>query len=378
LGGYASNLKNFKELGVSAKLIKALSENKIVTPTEVQRVAIPHLLQEGGDFIAQAQTGTGKTAAFGVPLLQYIDPKIQKIQGLVLAPTRELAQQIGKQLFRFTRYYPDRIFSECVYGGEAIEIQQANLNRPTHIVIATPGRLIDLLKAKALDLSSVRIAILDEADEMLSLGFKKDLETILGHLPGKRRTWLFSATMPKALRQIIKGYMSPVAHTVRVDRKNVVNPNIDHQYVICRIEDKFTEITRCIEARGEERGLVFCRSRAGTVNLAKHLTDEGFSVGVIQGELSQREREKVMRSFKKSRTQILVSTDVSARGIDVEDLKFVIHHQLPDQIEYYTHRSGRTARAGKSGVSIAFITGLDVKRLKEIERELDIRFKRLA
>ena len=378
MGGYASNLKNFKELGVSAKLIKALSENKIVTPTEVQKVAIPHLLQEGGDFIAQAQTGTGKTAAFGVPLLQYIDPKIQKIQGLVLAPTRELAQQIGKQLFRFTRYFPDRIFSECVYGGEAIEIQQANLNRPTHIVIATPGRLIDLLKAKALDLSSVRIAILDEADEMLSLGFKKDLETILGHLPGKRRTWLFSATMPKALRQIIKGYMSPVAHTVRVDRKNVVNPNIDHQYVICRIEDKFTEITRCIEARGEERGLVFCRSRAGTVNLAKHLTDEGFSVGVIQGELSQREREKVMRSFKKSRTQILVSTDVSARGIDVEDLKFVIHHQLPDQIEYYTHRSGRTARAGKSGVSIAFITGLDVKRLKEIERELDIRFKRLA
>ena len=378
LGGYASNLKNFKELGVSAKLIKALSENKIVTPTEVQKVAIPHLLQEGGDFIAQAQTGTGKTAAFGVPLLQYIDPKIQQIQGLVLAPTRELAQQIGKQLFRFTRYFPDRIFSECVYGGEAIEIQQANLNRPTHIVIATPGRLIDLLKAKALNLSSVRIAILDEADEMLSLGFKKDLETILGHLPGKRRTWLFSATMPKALRQIIKGYMSPVAHTVRVDRKNVVNPNIDHQYVICRIEDKFTEITRCIEARGEERGLVFCRSRAGTVNLAKHLTDEGFSVGVIQGELSQREREKVMRSFKKSRTQILVSTDVSARGIDVEDLKFVIHHQLPDQIEYYTHRSGRTARAGKSGVSIAFITGLDVKRLKEIERELDIRFKRLA
>ena len=378
MGGYASNLKNFKELGVSAKLIKALSENKIVTPTEVQRVAIPHLLQEGGDFIAQAQTGTGKTAAFGVPLLQYIDPKIQKIQGLVLAPTRELAQQIGKQLFRFTRYYPERIFSECVYGGEAIEIQQANLNRPTHIVVATPGRLIDLLKAKALDLSSVRIAILDEADEMLSLGFKKDLETILGHLPGKRRTWLFSATMPKALRQIIKGYMSPVAHTVRLDRKNVVNPNIDHQYVICRIEDKFTEITRCIEARGEERGLVFCRSRAGTVNLAKHLTDEGFSVGVIQGELSQREREKVMRSFKKSRTQILVSTDVSARGIDVEDLKFVIHHQLPDQIEYYTHRSGRTARAGKSGVSIAFITGLDVKRLKEIERELDIRFKRLA
>ena len=378
LGAYASTLKNFKKLGVSAKLIKALSENKIVTPTEVQRVVIPHLLQKGGDFIAQAQTGTGKTAAFGVPLLQYIDPKIQKIQGLVLAPTRELGQQIGKQLFRFTRYYPDRIFSECVYGGEAIEIQQANLNRPTHIVVATPGRLIDLLKAKALDLSSVRIAILDEADEMLSLGFKKDLETILGHLPGKRRTWLFSATMPKALRQIIKGYMSPVAHTVRVDRKNVVNPNIDHQYVICRIEDKFAEITRCIEARGEERGLVFCRSRAGTVNLAKHLTDEGFSVGVIQGGLSQREREKVMRSFKKSRTQILVSTDVSARGIDVEDLKFVIHHQLPDQIEYYTHRSGRTARAGKRGVSIAFITGLDVKRLKEIERELDIKFKRLA
>lgn len=375
---YASTLKNFKELGVSTKLIKALSENKIVTPTEVQRVAIPHLLQEGGDFIAQAQTGTGKTAAFGVPLLHYIDPKIPQIQGLVLAPTRELAQQIAKQLFRFTRYFPERIFTESVYGGEAIEIQQANLNRPTHIVVATPGRLIDLLKVNALDLSAVRIAVLDEADEMLSLGFKQDLETILGHLPAKRRTWLFSATMPKALRQIIKGYMSPEAHTIRVDRRNVVNPNIEHQYVICRIEDKFAEITRCIKARGAERGLVFCRSRAGTINLAKHLSEEGFSVGVLQGELSQKDREKVMRSFKKGRTQILVSTDVSARGIDVEDLKFVIHHQLPDQIEYYTHRSGRTARAGKRGVSIAFITGLDVKRLKEIEKELDIRFKRLS
>lgn len=378
MGAYASTLKNFKELGVSTKLIKALSENKIVTPTEVQQVAIPHLLQEGGDFIAQAQTGTGKTAALGLPLLQYIDPKIQQIQALVLAPTRELAQQIAKQLFRFSRYSPERIFVESVYGGEAIEIQRSNLSRPTHIVVATPGRLIDLLKVNALDLSSVHIAVLDEADEMLSLGFKNDLETILGHLPVKRRTWLFSATMPKALRQIIKGYMSPDAHTVRVDRKNVVNPNIQHQYVICRIEDKFKEITRCVNARGDERGLVFCRSRAGTVNLAKHLADEGFSVGVLQGELSQKDREKVMRSFKKGRTQILVSTDVSARGIDVEDLKFVIHHQLPDQIEYYTHRSGRTARAGKTGVSIAFITGLDVKRLKEIEKELDIRFKRLS
>ena len=374
---YAFALKNFKELGVSGKLIKALEENNIITPTEIQNVAIPHLLQNGGDFIGQAQTGTGKTAAFGIPLLQYVDPKIEKIQGLVLAPTRELAKQIAKQLFRFARYSPERIFTEAVYGGDPIEKQRAALNRPTHIVVATPGRLIDLLKIKALDLSAVRIAILDEADEMLSMGFKKDLETILGHLSVKRRTWLFSATMPKALRQLIKNYMSDDAHAIRIHRRNVVNSNIEHQYVICRIEDKFSEITQYLKAQKEDRGLVFCRSRAGTNNLAKHLQEEGFLVGVLQGELSQKDREKVMRGFKKKRTQILVATDVCARGIDVENLQFVVHHQLPDQIEYYTHRSGRTARAGKSGVSIAFITGTDMKRLKEIEKELQIRFKKI-
>jgi|TARA_B110000467_G_C18323530_1_gene487176 ATP-dependent RNA helicase DeaD len=377
LSTYAFALKNFKELGVSGKLIKALEENNIITPTEIQNVAIPHLLQNGGDFIGQAQTGTGKTAAFGIPLLQYVDPKIEKIQGLVLAPTRELAKQIAKQLFRFARYSPERIFTEAVYGGDPIEKQRAALNRPTHIVVATPGRLIDLLKIKALDLSAVRIAILDEADEMLSMGFKKDLETILGHLSVKRRTWLFSATMPKALRQLIKNYMSDDAHAIRIDRRNVVNSNIEHQYVICRIEDKFSEITQYLKAQKEDRGLVFCRSRAGTNNLAKHLQEEGFLVGVLQGELSQKDREKVMRGFKKKRTQILVATDVCARGIDVENLQFVVHHQLPDQIEYYTHRSGRTARAGKSGVSIAFITGTDMKRLKEIEKELQIRFKKI-
>jgi len=377
LSTYAFALKNFKELGVSGKLIKALEENNIITPTEIQNVAIPHLLQNGGDFIGQAQTGTGKTAAFGIPLLQYVDPKIEKIQGLVLAPTRELAKQIAKQLFRFARYSPERIFTEAVYGGDPIEKQRAALNRPTHIVVATPGRLIDLLKIKALDLSAVRIAILDEADEMLSMGFKKDLETILGHLSVKRRTWLFSATMPKALRQLIKNYMSDDAHAIRIHRRNVVNSNIEHQYVICRIEDKFSEITQYLKAQKEDRGLVFCRSRAGTNNLAKHLQEEGFLVGVLQGELSQKDREKVMRGFKKKRTQILVATDVCARGIDVENLQFVVHHQLPDQIEYYTHRSGRTARAGKSGVSIAFITGTDMKRLKEIEKELQIRFKKI-
>lgn len=374
---YVFTLKNFKELGVSTKLIKALEENSIITPTEIQLVAIPHLLQERGDFIGQAQTGTGKTAAFGIPLLQYIDPKIQQIQGIVLAPTRELAQQIAKQLFRFSRYSPKRIFTEAIYGGDPIEKQRANLSRPTHIVVATPGRLIDLLNLNALDLSAVRIAVLDEADEMLSMGFKKELESILAHLSPKRRTWLFSATMPKALRQLISNYMSPDAHTVRIDRRNVVNRNIEHQYVICRIEEKFSEITEFLRSRGADRGLVFCRSRAGTVKLAKHLSDQGFLVGVLQGELSQKDREKVMRGFKKGRTQILVSTDVCARGIDVENLQFVVHHQLPDQIEYYTHRSGRTARAGKSGISVAFITGLDVKRLKGIEKELEIRFKRL-
>ncbi len=366
-------MKTFKQLGVSERLIQGISEKGILEPTEIQELAIPFLLQDGGDFVGQAQTGTGKTAAFGLPLLQRIDPQDKRIQALVIAPTRELAKQIAKQLFHYTKY-TEKIFAEAIAGGEKIAGQVEALKRPTHIVVATPGRLIDLLKLRALDLSSVRTVVLDEADEMLSMGFKDELDAILDFTQGSRKTWLFSATMPKGIRLIIDKHLSPNARRVQVDRRQVVNRNIKHQFAICKIEEKPYEISRFIDGQKGDRGIVFCRSRAGVRNLAEALEEQGHRVAVLQGELSQKDRDKVMRSFKKGRTQILVSTDVAARGIDVEKLAFVVHHQLPDQIEYYTHRSGRTARAGRSGMSMAFITRGDLKRLREMESELSIRF----
>lgn len=370
------HMKTFKELGVSPDLIKGIEEKGIFEPTEIQELAIPYLLKHGGDFVGQAQTGTGKTAAFGLPLLQRIDPENKQVQALVLSPTRELAKQIAKQLFHYTKYTA-KIFTEAVAGGEKIEPQIQALSRPTHIVVATPGRLIDLLKAKAVDVSQIKTLVLDEADEMLSLGFKEDLNTILEFTRGAEQTWLFSATMPKGVRQIIERYLSADAKTVQVDKKNPVNKNIEHWFAVCKIEEKPEEIERFIKAQKGDRGVVFCRSKAGAQNLAKELEDRGISVDVLQGDLSQKDRDKVMRGFRKGRSEVLVSTDVSARGIDVEGLSFVVHHQLPDQIEYYTHRSGRTARAGRSGVSMAFITRGDMKRLREFEQELQIRFREI-
>ncbi|MFC0537576.1 DEAD/DEAH box helicase [Pelagicoccus mobilis] len=369
-------MKSFKELGVSAELIKGIEEKGILEPTEVQELAIPYLLQNKGDFVCQAQTGTGKTAAFGLPVLQKIDPDLKQVQVLVLSPTRELAKQIAKQLFHYTKYTA-KIFTEAVAGGEKIERQVEALSRPTHIVVATPGRLIDLLKAKAVDLSNIDTLILDEADEMLSLGFKDDLNKILEFTRGANNTWLFSATMPKGVRALIDKYLSPDSERLTIDRRNPVNKNIEHWFTVCTIEEKPDEIARFIKAQKGQRGVVFCRSKAGAQNIAEALVERGFEVGVLQGDLSQKDRDKVMRGFRKERTEVLVSTDVSARGIDVEGLGYVVHHQLPDQIEYYTHRSGRTARAGRKGVSMAFVTKGDFKRVREIEQELHIKFRQI-
>lgn len=369
-------MKTFKELGVSEKLIKGIEEKGILEPTEVQERTIPHLLQNSGDFVCQAQTGTGKTAAFGLPLLQKIDPQLKQVQALILSPTRELAKQIAKQLFHYTKY-TEKIFTEAVYGGEKIEGQVKALARPTHIVVATPGRLIDLLKVQAVDLSKIDTLILDEADEMLSMGFKDDLAKILGFTRGANNTWLFSATMPKGVKQLVEKYLSADAERVTIDRKNPVNRNIDHWFTVCTIEEKPDEIARFVKARSGERGVVFCRSKAGAQTIADELGERGLEVAVLQGDLSQKDRDKVMRAFRKGRADVLVSTDVSARGIDVEGLGFVVHHQLPDQIEYYTHRSGRTARAGRKGVSMSFITKGDFKRIKELEAELSIKFRQI-
>jgi len=367
-------MATFKDLGVHNDYIQGLKELGIKNPTEIQEKAIPQLIENKTDFIGLAQTGTGKTAAYGIPLLQQIDPSKPIIQGLILSPTRELVLQIKKQLFKFTKYVDDQIFAEGVYGGEKIEKQIKALERTTHVVVATPGRLIDLIERGTIDLSQIKIIILDEADEMLSMGFKLDLNRILKYTNGKRNTWLFSATMPEEITRIVKTYMDPSAIKVEVNKESQVNSNITHLFIKTVLKEKNDTIISLLKSKSSDRGIIFCRTKAGVRNLTELLKEEGFSVEGLEGDMQQRDREKVMRMFKKGSIDVLISTDVSARGIDVNNLGFVIHHQLPEQTEYYTHRSGRTARAGKAGYSIALVIPSDIYRIKELQNELGIYF----
>jgi ATP-dependent RNA helicase DeaD len=370
-------VKTFKELGVKDQFIKALKEINIETPSEIQEKAIPYLLEFGTDFIGQAQTGTGKTAAFGLPLLQRMDTNDSRIQALILSPTRELGQQIQKQLFKLTKY-SDKIFIEAVYGGDKIENQIRALSRPTHIVVATPGRLIDLLEKKAIDLTQVETIVLDEADEMLSMGFKEELDTILKATIGSRNTWLFSATLPENLKEIIGKYMDDDAYKVQINKRNVVNQSIEHQFVTCDPRFKNQTLVQFLNVQGGDSGIIFCRTKASTQKLVEFLQEKKFVADAIHGDLQQREREKAMRAFKNHKIQLLVTTDVSARGIDVDSLCFVVHYDLPEKMEYYTHRSGRTARAGKKGVSLSIIDPKEVKRIRQIEQGLNIKFTRIT
>ncbi len=368
-------MTTFKDLGINKNYIKSLKELYIKTPTEIQEKAIPVLLQSKTDFIGLSQTGTGKTAAFGLPILDGIDANKALVQALILAPTRELAQQIKKQLFKFTKYADNKIFVEAVFGGEKIDKQIIRLQRPTHIIVATPGRLLDLIERKSIDLRNITTLVLDEADEMLSMGFKQELNSILKYTKGEKNTWLFSATMPDEIIQIIKTYMSDKAVRIDVDKEVKINKNIEHQYVLTSVKNKLTYLIKYLDQKGEERGIIFCRTKLGAQKLAAELLEEGFSVGALEGDMQQKERDKVMRSFKNGRHQFLVSTDVSARGIDVNDLAFIVHHQLPEKLEYYTHRSGRTARAGKSGISTAFILPTELQEVYKIQDSLGIKMK---
>ncbi len=370
-------MQTFLDLGISPQLSKALKEMNITQPTEIQEKAIPKLLTGNTDFVGLAHTGTGKTAAFGLPILQLIDPDKPQVQAIILTPTRELAQQIKKQLFKFTKYTDKKIFVEAVYGGEKIDKQIQKLQRPTHIIVATPGRLIDLINRKVIDLSQVKILVLDEADEMLSMGFKQELNEILKHTNADKNTWLFSATMPDGVKRIIKQYMNPNAPRVEIAADNLINNNITHQYIKTPVKEKLEQLISFLYQHKGQRGIIFDKTKAGAQNVYKELLDKGFSVGVLEGNMQQRERDKVMRAFKNGKLQILVSTDVSARGIDVNDLNFVVHYRLPEQLEYYTHRSGRTARAGKKGTSIAFILPGEMEQLQKIQKSLGIKFKEL-
>jgi len=366
-------IQTFQELGLSADLIRGIAELGIEQPTDIQQQAIPFLLQDGSDLIAQAQTGTGKTAAFGLPLLARMDAGNPAIQGLIIAPVRELAKQIGQQLFRYTKFCEDKIFVEVAAGGDKIGEQIKRLQRPTHILVATPGRLMDLLEAQ-LDLGSVRYLVLDEADEMISMGFRRELAAIFKECKNRRSTWLFSATFQAKVREMVEAHLSPQAKRIALEKARLVNPNIRHEYVICAREHKDDYIAQYLQRHAGERGLIFCRTRAGALRLGVELEKRGLAVAVLQGDLGQRERDKLMRGFKKERICYLIATDVAARGIDVEGLAFVLHHQLPDQFQYYTHRAGRTARAGRAGTSLCLIEPDERQAIATLEAELGVRF----
>jgi ATP-dependent RNA helicase DeaD len=371
------DLKTFSELGISDAFIKALEEINIINPTEIQEKAIPILIEKKTDFIGQAQTGTGKTAAYGLPILHAINPDKPNVQALILCPTRELGQQIGKQLFKYIKYLPKKIFIESVYGGANIDEQIRSLKRPTHIVVATPGRLVDILGRKAIDLSHITTLVLDEADEMLSMGFKKDLDSILTNTAGNRHTWLFSATMPLGIKTIISSYMSPKAIRFEVNRNEIVNKDIQHKFLICSRLEKPEVLFQFLQSQGAGRGLVFCRTKIEAQSVNKRLQAKKVNTDVLEGDMYQKERDKVMRAFKNGKLQILVATDLAARGIDVKELAFVVHYELPEKTEYYTHRSGRTGRAGNKGFSLSLITPREHEGLKKIERELGIKVKEI-
>lgn len=365
----------FKKLGLSDSVLKILSELDFQTPTEIQEKSIPTLLEGETDFIGLAQTGTGKTAAFGLPLIEHIDPHSKKTQALVLSPTRELGKQIADQLATFSKYLFD-LNVLAVYGGEPISKQLKMLRKPQHIIIATPGRLIDLIKRKAIDLKNIRFLVLDEADEMLNMGFKDELDEILAYTPEEKYTWLFSATMPKEIKKIVNSYMDDPIE-VRINSKEKVNANISHKFVLVRRNDKSEALKRFIDLSPKMRSVVFCRTRMDTQELAEELIQFGYKADAIHGDLSQGQRDKVMKRFKTNKIQLLIATDVAARGIDVNDLTHVFHYTLPDDPSYYTHRSGRTARAGKEGTSIAFTNSREMGKIRRFQKELSISFEKI-
>ncbi|MCP4460564.1 MAG: DEAD/DEAH box helicase [Cytophagales bacterium] len=356
--------------------MEVLDKLGFTKPTPVQAESIPLLLKnDPTDFIGLAQTGTGKTAAFGLPLIDLIDTHNKVTQALIMAPTRELGQQTAQQLNDFSSNNRS-VNIEVVYGGAPIVNQIKALKKPTHIVVATPGRLLDLIKRKAVKLENVKYVVLDEADEMLNMGFKEDIDEILSHTLEDRVTWLFSATMPGEIRRIVKKYMdSPLEVAVNSDEK--INKDISHKYVTTKTANKFASLRRFLDLQPEMRGILFCRTKRETQQIAQDLAQLGYGVEALHGDLSQAQRDQAMKRFKTRSMQLLIATDVAARGIDVNDLTHVIHHTLPDQLESYTHRSGRTGRAGKKGISLALINPREGRRIKEIENKIKVNFERI-
>jgi ATP-dependent RNA helicase DeaD len=362
----------FEMLGLQAPLVRALIDLGFESPTPVQEQAIPVLLEQPGDLVALAQTGTGKTAAFGLPLIAMTDASSRKPQGLIICPTRELCLQVSRDLENYAKYVPG-IRIAAIYGGAGIEGQIKEIRDGANLIVATPGRLTDMIHRNKIDLSGIRVAVLDEADEMLNMGFREDLDLILAQTPDTKFTWLFSATMPSEVSRIAQQFMfDPIEITV--GRKNASNENIEHQFYIAGPKNKYQALKRIADFHPDIFGIVFCRTRKETQQVADALIRDGYNADALHGDLSQAQRDQVMKRFRTRHLRMLVATDVAARGIDVNDVTHVIHYHLPDDLENYTHRAGRTARAGKKGVSIALITKNEKGKIAHLERALQSRF----
>lgn len=362
----------FQELGLRVEVLQSIEKMGFAEPTPIQKGAIPHLLKSKSDFVGLAQTGTGKTAAFGLPLIHKITDRPTETQGLIIAPTRELCLQISKDLEEFAEFDRNiRIVS--VYGGTDIRRQISEIKRGATVVVATPGRLVDLINRRAVNLKTVDTVILDEADEMLNMGFKEDIDAILDATPETKNVWLFSATMPKEVAAIAKNYMTDPLE-VSIGHKNQSNENIEHIYYCVKEKDRYDALKRLIDSNPSIFGLVFCRTRNETATVAEKLSKDGYNAEPLHGDLSQAMRDRVMERFRERSIQLLVATDVAARGIDVDDITHVINYNLPDDIENYTHRSGRTARAGKEGKSLVLINTREMFKIKAIERQIRVTF----
>lgn len=365
-------MSTFNSLGLNEPLLQAINDMGFVTPSEVQEKAIPILLEEETDLVALAQTGTGKTAAFGFPMLQKINAESRTTQGLILSPTRELCMQIANEMVQYGKHVKG-LNVVSIYGGASITEQARQIKKGAQIIVATPGRMKDMIGRRMIDISKIEYCVLDEADEMLNMGFYEDITEILSHSPEEKSTWLFSATMPKEVATIAKKFMyDPVE--VTVGSKNMGSSNVTHEYYLVNARDRYQALKRLADANPDIFSVVFCRTKRDTQKVAEQLIADGYSAGAIHGDLSQNQRDIVMKQFRSRQIQMMVATDVAARGIDVDDITHVINYQLPDEIETYTHRSGRTGRAGKTGISMVIVSKSEVRKIKSIEKKIQKEF----
>jgi ATP-dependent RNA helicase DeaD len=366
---------SFEELGIEEILLQGIHSLGFTEPTPIQEQAIPILLSGTKDFVGLAQTGTGKTAAFGLPLLQLVDTKAKTPVALMVCPTRELCMQITKDLMNFGKFKKG-IKTVAVYGGASISQQIRDLRQGAQVVVATPGRLIDLIERKAIDLVNIEYIVLDEADEMLNMGFRDDIEFILKNSPNRKSIWLFSATMPPEVKQVSKRYMNK-PHEITIGKMNAANVNIDHQHYVTSGVNRYQTLKRIIDFNPGIYGIIFTRTKADAQSITESLIREGYDIEALHGDLTQVQRDKVMGRFREKSIQLLIATDVAARGIDVKDITHVVNYELPDDIEVYTHRSGRTGRAGKNGVCISLVTARELYRLRQIEKLINNTFHKM-